>query len=44
MTFDDISTEPEQEFELCVDTNGIHEYSLKYIYLIMSKHYIKCKV
>ncbi|XP_006612046.1 PITH domain-containing protein GA19395 [Apis dorsata] len=31
MTFDDISTEPEQEFELCVDTNGIHEYPLKIV-------------
>lgn len=42
MTFDDISTEPEQEFELCVDTNGIHEYPLKYT--IISKYYIKCKM
>ena len=34
MTFDDLSIEPEQEFELCVDANGIHEYSPKYVYFI----------
>ncbi|XP_076753817.1 PITH domain-containing protein GA19395 [Xylocopa sonorina] len=31
MTFDDVATEPEQEFELCTDTNGIHEYSPKVV-------------
>ncbi|XP_050588185.1 PITH domain-containing protein GA19395 isoform X2 [Bombus affinis] len=31
MTFDDVATEPEQEFELCVDTMGVHEYSLKVV-------------
>ncbi|KAK1120822.1 hypothetical protein K0M31_011026 [Melipona bicolor] len=31
MTFDDVTIEPEQEFELCVDTNGIHEYSPKIV-------------
>ncbi|OAD59835.1 hypothetical protein WN48_07955 [Eufriesea mexicana] len=31
MTFDDVTIEPEQEFELCVDTNGIHEYSPKVV-------------
>lgn len=35
MTFDDVATEPEQEFELCVDTMGVHEYSLKYVCFIM---------
>lgn len=29
MTFDDVAMEPEQEFELCVDTQGVHEYSPK---------------
>ncbi|XP_017787604.1 PREDICTED: PITH domain-containing protein GA19395 [Habropoda laboriosa] len=31
MTFDDVVTEPEQEFELCVDSTGVHEYSLKVV-------------
>ncbi|XP_053983319.1 PITH domain-containing protein GA19395 [Hylaeus anthracinus] len=31
MTLDDAATTSEQEFELCVDTHGIHEYSLKVV-------------
>ncbi|XP_076237524.1 PITH domain-containing protein GA19395 [Calliopsis andreniformis] len=31
MTFDEVSTEPEQEFELCVDTYGLHEYDTKVV-------------
>ncbi|KAG7208521.1 hypothetical protein KM043_014740 [Ampulex compressa] len=31
MTFDDVATEPEQEFELCVDTYGLHDYPLKVV-------------
>lgn len=33
MTLDEMIPTPEQEFELCVDTHGIHEYSLKYIHI-----------
>lgn len=35
MTFDDVATEPEQEFELYVDTHGVHEYSTKYVHSIV---------
>nr|XP_012134804.1 PREDICTED: PITH domain-containing protein GA19395 isoform X1 [Megachile rotundata] len=31
MTFDNTAVEPEQEFELCVDTHGVHEYSPKVV-------------
>ncbi|XP_029056233.1 PITH domain-containing protein GA19395 [Osmia bicornis bicornis] len=31
MTFDDAATAPEQEFELCVDTYGVHEYAPKVV-------------
>lgn len=31
MTFDDVTTEPDQEFELCIDTHGVHEYSAKVV-------------
>ncbi|XP_043257604.1 PITH domain-containing protein GA19395 [Colletes gigas] len=31
MTLDDVATEPEQEFELCIDMHGMHEYSLKIV-------------
>ncbi|XP_076179265.1 PITH domain-containing protein CG6153 isoform X2 [Ptiloglossa arizonensis] len=31
MTLDEMIPTPEQEFELCVDTHGIHEYSLKVV-------------
>lgn len=36
MTFDDAATAPEQEFELCVDTYGVHEYAPKYVYFSMN--------
>lgn len=38
MTFDDVVTEPEQEFELCVDTHGVHEYSPKVVKFSSTHH------
>lgn len=35
MTFDDTGIPPDQEFELFEDTNGIHEYPIKYVYLVL---------
>ncbi|XP_015607757.1 PITH domain-containing protein GA19395 [Cephus cinctus] len=31
MTFDNVATEPEQEFELCKDDHGFHEYPIKIV-------------
>lgn len=39
MTFDDVITTPEQEFELINDVYGSHEYSVKYIFILFIKLY-----
>lgn len=30
MTFDETAIEPDQQFELCNDQYGVHEYPVKY--------------
>lgn len=34
MTFDEIGTEVDQEIELVRDQNGVHEYPIKYVFLL----------
>ena len=38
MTFDDVATQPDQEFELCMDTHGVHEYPLKVVKFSSTYH------
>lgn len=33
MTFDDVTIEADQEFELCNDETGVHEYPLRYVHI-----------
>lgn len=37
MTFDEASAEPDQKFELVIDSYGVHEYPIKYVQRLFFK-------
>lgn len=42
MTFDEVSSKPDQEFELTKDVNGIVEYSTKYANIVLNGFFFFC--